>query len=317
MDNTNPELLICTKIMSNLNPMSNLNQMKPRDYWPIFDGTCLTESPFFILFQASWLVLFGWFWMPRLLDPGCFFLRYLKQYPKIPPFLSKFASEATNVGDRCPAYGWCEDKWLSRHGSIASFKHSFLLHILLFLLFTGSSLIWSNLFLWVCSPRVRGFRPIASYEWRYCGYQHVIGMDMLGLLLVFSKNHLVLNPSRADHLHRWSIVLCRQPAFEPSLAWFRATTDTWSESHTTKILESWPKFTQTWQGSWCSWSCSMFFSHVRQVKTAKPKKAAAPAAAFGAAMAPAVPQVDKAWGRSENEGMFQTLDGWSWETYDG
>ena len=61
----------------------------------------------------------------------------------------------------------------------------------------------------------------------------------------------------------------------------------------------------------------MFFSHVRQVKTAKPKKAAAPAAAFGAAMAPAVPQVDKAWGRSENEGMFQTLDGWSWETYDG
>eukprot|EP00438_Fugacium_kawagutii_P013945 Skav203411 [mRNA] locus=scaffold1743:237332:243479:- [translate_table: standard] len=33
-----------------------------------------------------------------------------------------------------------------------------------------------------------------------------------------------------------------------------------------------------------------------EVKTAKPKKAAAPAAAFGAAMAPAVPQVDKVLG---------------------
>ena len=66
------------------------------------------------------------------------------------------------------------------------------------------------------------------------------------------------------------------------------------------------------RGSWCSWKLSnVFFGSPfeSQVKTAKPKKAAAPAAAFGA-MAPAVPQVDKAWRDAASKwGHFPNI-GW-------
>ena len=124
------------------------------------------------------------------------------------------------------------------------------------------------------------------------------------LVVFFAKDHRAQNPSRPNHLHRWSIVW-RQPVFEPSLAWFR-----YLKTIQQKLNANLPKCAGVPDAPE---NCPMFFSvpnpFESQVKTAKPKKAAAPAAAFGA-MAPAVPQVDKAWRDAASKwGHFPNI-GW-------
>ena len=118
--------------------------------------------------------------------------------------------------------------------------------------------------------------------------------------------------SRPTHLHRWSIVW-RQPVFEPSLAWFRSTTDTWKpyNKNLTQIYPNAQGFLMLLKIV----QCFFRFPIRKPGEDGQTQEGCGPCGCLWCRGTCGATSGQGIGTLAQNEGIFQTLDRWSQENY--